>query len=196
MTIIGILLYLIAFVMFLIVLGDMFKKKVWLGLLGLLIFPITFIYAFTHYSGRRLLVGSILLLSWVIPYAYIEYQLNIAEEKLRPFVLQLEQQGELSCVMGGAIHSSQGMNSFELFCDARSLKEVKYSDIDELIAKYSNSILRPAIADYMKLEEKTMGEEFTIGILSPSNIYACFKVKLSGDIESSWSTGEKDECET
>lgn len=193
MALIGILLLLVAVITFLIVLGDMFRKKIWLGILGIFLFPIVFFYAFTYYSGRRFLVGSVLLFSWGFPYLYSMYQIDAAESELDPFLSALESEGNIECVMGGVMHTNQNTHSFDVYCDARSLNPISYASVTELEDRYREDLLIPVMNSYLNNSRK-IETKFTLGILSPSGIYACFDITPPGKINRSWNTSESEPC--
>jgi hypothetical protein len=194
MAVLLILLILLGLGTFFIVIGDMFRKKIWLGILGLLFFPLTFVYAFTSYSGRRLLVGSTLWLSFCLPYLNTMYQINIAENELKPFIIELEKTGGMSCSIGGSMHTTGNTNTFDVYCNVRDSENIQYSSVNDLVKQYKYRILEPVI---MKYKEKNhhINIGFTLGILSPSKIYACYKIEPPGEISDSWNTGETVQCD-
>jgi hypothetical protein len=191
----SILLFFIGFVLYITVVVDMFKKKVWLGFLGLFLFPFTYYHAFKNYSGNKLRMGLLLVGSTLIPFSYLHYELGIAEDELTPFVEAISEKNLLNCAFGSSVMTTGGITYYKLFCQSDATQELKYTSEGELVDVYKQNIILPALVEYKKTFGLIEGKGIVLGIQSPSSLFACYKIENPGNITEAWSSGTSEPCD-
>jgi hypothetical protein len=188
MLLLAILLMLISFFLYMTVVIDMFKKKTWLGFLGLFLFPFTFYHAFKNYSGNRKRIGTLLVITCVFPFSYIQYELGVGDNELAPFFTQVQEINSMECITGSSISTNAGRTFYQVWCSPQNLDDVKYTSESELVTGYKNAFVIPALASYKQTFGLVEDKGIVLGIASPSNLYACYKIENPGEIVESWSS--------
>jgi hypothetical protein len=167
---------------------DMFKKKVWLGFLGLFLFPFTFYHAFKNYSGNRKRIGTLLVVTCVFPLFYIQYELGIGDKELAPFFQQAKSANSMSCMKGSTITANAGRTFYTVWCSPTNIGDINYTSESELVSGYKNAFVLPILVSYKKTFGLIEDKGIILGIPSPSELYACYKIENPGKIVDSWSS--------
>ncbi|MDT0627460.1 hypothetical protein [Alteromonas sp. W364] len=186
MTALAIILFAIGIVLFLVVLVDMFKKNVLLGVCGIVLFPIVFLYVIFYYSGNRKVVAPLLYFSWIIPNVYIDFHVKDAQEDLAPFFDVMREEKSINCEMTSFISTSNNTNTYKVLCAGEGLSYVKFQNIDEMQTIYKTKILLPMLEVYFRSGQIKADYNVIIGLLSPVSLYACYKITRFGEIKEEW----------
>ncbi|USD66405.1 hypothetical protein [Vibrio sp. SCSIO 43136] len=189
-----ILLLFLGIVLYFTVVVDMFKQKLWLGFLGLFLFPFTYYHAFKNYSGNKLRMGLLLVVTTLLPLTYIQLELSAARDELKPFLTSVDASNLLTCSIEPSVMSSGGITFYTLFCASKLSKNLKYTSESELVDVYWKNIIQPALSIYRDSFGKIEGKGVVIGIKSPSSLIACYKIENPGNVMEAWSSGLSEPC--
>ncbi|MDU0114129.1 hypothetical protein RT723_14235 [Psychrosphaera aquimarina] len=190
MLLLSILLMIVSFFLYMTVVIDMFKKKTWLGFLGLFLFPFTFYHAFKNYSGNRKRISWLLVITCVFPFSYIQYELSVGDKELSPFFAKAQEINSMSCVKGSTVSTNAGRTFYQVWCNPENLNDVNYTNESELVSGYKDAFVIPMLTSYKETFGLIEDKGIVLGIASPSELYACYKIENPGKIVKSWSSFE------
>lgn len=193
MLFLSVLLILVFFVLYVTVVVDMFRQKAWLGFLGLFLFPFTYYHAFVSYSGNRIRMGTALVLTAIIPFAYLKFQSIVGDKELTPFFEKVEENLGMQCILRSGLMASGGTTFYNVECLPSDIESVNYVNQNELLSRYQNAFIEPSIEFYRSTFGRLEDKGIVLIIRSPSDLYACFKIENPGEIIESWSSFEQ--CE-
>ena len=188
MLMLSILLIFLSFFFYMTIVVDMFKRKTWLGFLGLFLFPFTFYHLFKNYTGNKKLMGALLLISLVFPLLYMQYENRVGDKELSPFFLKVREANLMECVKTSKLSSGGGITSYQVMCFPENIDAVKYTSEKELIANYKESFVIPALLHYKETFGLVNNKGVVLGIASPSKLYACYEIENPDKIVSEWSS--------
>ncbi|MEI8673065.1 hypothetical protein P4S52_15565 [Vibrio sp. SA48] len=194
MLTLSILLIFIGIVLYFTVVVDMFKQKIWLGFLGLFLFPFTYYHAFKNYSGNKLRMGLLLVVTTLLPFTYIQLELSAAGSELEPFLTSVGESNLLNCSLESSVMSSGGVTFYTLFCSSKLSESLKYTSEKELVDVYWKNIVQPALSVYRDSFGKVEGKGVVLGIKSTSSLMACYKIENPGNVIEAWSSGLSEPC--
>ena len=169
---------------------DMFKRKTWLGFLGLFLFPFTFYHLFKNYTGNRKRMGLMLVVSVSFPLLYMQYESGVGNKELSPFFNKAREHNSMECVKTSTLSSNAGVTFYHVWCSPKNINDVKYTSESELISGYKEAFIVPALVSYKDTFGLVEDKGIILGIVSPSNLYACYKIENPGEIVESWSSFE------
>lgn len=171
-------------VIFIRVVVDIFKKSIWLGAASIVLYPIPFIYVFTHYSGKRLYTGLALWASFVIPLSIQSIDVRSAERELSLFKEAIEQQVG-KCIFSSTVAYSYYNNTVGLICSTANL-EVMHLDAKAAASYLQKVVVEPALDKYNNEAELELVLEFA----TKSRVSVCFEITVNGELEDLWYSDE------
>lgn len=190
MLILSILLIFASMFLYMTVVIDMFKKKTWLGFLGLFLFPFTFYHLYKNYTGNRKRMGVMLTVAISLPLLYMQYESGVGNKELSPFFQQVRDEGSMECMKNSTLSSNAGITFYHVWCSPENIDDIKYVSETELVTKYKEVFVVPALESYKKTFGLIEDKGIILGIASPSKLYACYKIENPGEIVKSWSSFE------
>ena len=179
-------LYIIGLIIFFRVVADMFKRSVWLGVTGVIIFPITFIYVFSHLKGNRIATGGMLWFCCSAPYLSANYNLNDFEKKIFDFQISLESKVKRCLVENTFTYATDG-KVFYMTC---LWHEQSPSEADEAVLYHKQNVVQYALESF---PETSTEFKLLLQFESISNSNLCFEISSKGEIAEQWIS--KYECE-
>ncbi len=185
---------LIAIVTYFMIVVDMFKKKVSRGFCGLFFFPLTYYHSVKDYSGNKKLVATSL---WVASLIVLIIRINTiyqANQDLKPFNGALSSQLNMNCQIRYDNSFEKGILKYIILCAPSNADNSPYKDIYDMMRDYKSKYIERILTTYKDTTHLRQDRAVIIGILSPFNIYACFEISNTGNIENSWNTDLQTHC--
>jgi hypothetical protein len=182
-----------ALVLFLLVLVDMFRRKVWWGLVGLFTFVPTYYFVIRHYRGNRKVIAPLYFLATLFPAIHLYNVAQEGERRVQPFVSEVSRKLEIDCKSTGDFSMSSSKSTYLVLCSPRNLNAVSFKDVEGMIANYRTAYARPMIPIFNDKLHTYPDAAIKIGIKSPLNMFACYEL-FNGDIPKAWATGPDEPC--
>ncbi len=173
-----------------IVVIDMFRKKMALGCLGLILFPIMpFIWVVKWYSGKRKIVAPVLYISAILGISLLTIQWQKASGDLEVFIEEAEKRVGLKCIFNGIKVEEEAL-LYTLIGIPTKKHEIIYTDVNDMVDQYQKHYIDPMLSDFSELYPEQNEENIAIGIPTPSGFYACYKITHPGTVVKRWHGSE------
>ncbi len=193
MIALDVLCVLAAFGLYIAILVDMFRRKVWWGLLGLFVFLPAYYFVVRHYTGKRNVIAPLFFLSTLIPAIHLYSVSQQADKLMQPFVQKIDQKLGIVCKFTGDFAMSGSKTSYLVLCDPNAQNPVAFKNVEEMLDSYRATYAQPMVAIYQEHLATSPGTAVKIGIRSPFKAVACFAL-FEGKIAKAWATGPEQAC--
>ena len=199
MTTVYFLCVFIVFVTYLMVVVDMFKKKVSRGFCGLFFFPLAYYHSIKYYSGNKKLVATLLFTSTLIV-LIIRVIISIqTTSDLKPFNDALSGQLKMNCRINDDFYFDNGIRKYLIVCTPSMTDSSSYKDVYDMVRDYQVKYIEHILPTYKDKTHLIQDRAVIIGILSPFNVYACFEISSAGVVVNSWNSAhsaQQKPCDT
>jgi len=193
MLLIDVVCVITAFGLFVRILVDMFRRKVWWGLLGLFALVPAYYFAIRHYTGNRKVIAPLFFLATLVPAIHLYSMAEEGERRVRPFLTEVASKLSLDCKFTGDFKMSSGKTSYFVLCNPNHINEIPAKDVVEMIANYRSAYVEPMIAIFDDKLAANPTTAIQVGIKSPMTMVACFEL-FEGKVTKSWATGPDQPC--
>lgn len=193
MFLLDVLCILTAVGLFFVIVVDMFRRKVWWGLLGLFTVVPAYYHVLRHYTGRRKLVAPLFFLVTLIP---VIHQISVAKEgpqRVQPFLAEVTGKLSINCSLAFGFTMNSDKTSYLVLCNPANLSEIKFKDVDEMLLRYRSAFVEPMVPIFREKLLASPSTAIRIGIQSPFKVFACFEL-FHGKLAKSWATSGEEPC--
>ena len=182
-----------ALVILLLVLVDMFRRKVWWGLLGLFTVVPTYYFVIRHYSGNRTVIAPLYFLVTLFPTIHLYSVAQEGERRVQPFLSEVSDKLEIDCKSTGDFSMSSSKSTYFVLCSPKNLNAISFKDVEGMIANFRTAYASPMIPIFNDKLQAFPDAAIKIGVKSPLNMFACYELFNRG-ISKAWATGPDEPC--
>lgn len=185
----------ICLITYLMVVADMFRKKISRGFCGLVFFPLTYYHSIRYYSGNKKIVATLLWSSTIIAISINLYFVNEAKEALKVFNQNVDAQLNISCKTQNDNTFVNSTRKYLDICSPSKMDQSSYKDVGDMVSGYQTMFIEPMLPIYKNTMHLDGDKAVIIGILSSFDVFACFEISNTGIITNSWSTDRIKPCD-
>lgn len=185
---------LIAFVLWILIIVNMFKRTVCWGFFGLIAFFPTYYHAVKYYSGNRKVIAPLFISTTLFLIIHTFVVNEIGKNQLAPFFADVSANLNIDCKYSGNVNISPRRNTYFVWCAPHEIEKVLYRGVDEMVEVYKKNYIEPMIPHYITDVKDHSRIAIKIGIKSPYQMVGCYEI-VQNSIVKSWATGLEKPCE-
>lgn len=171
---------------------DMFKRKVFWGFCGLLAFLPSYYHVVKYYSGNRKIMAPLYISASLFVVISTLYAEHVGKEQMKPFFIAVSKNLKTECEFTGSVEQTPKRNIYFVWCAPYQVEKVTYQGVDDMVEKYKTKFIEPMIPYYTSnIHDPHFAIKF--GIKSPHNMVGCYELTQEGIIKS-WATGTEQAC--
>jgi len=186
---------LVVFITYLLVVIDMFKKKVSRGFCGLFFFPLTYYHSIKYYSGNKKVVATLLWTATLIVISMYLVLTSNARNELKQFNENVAAQLNVNCKTRNDVIFGNNGRIYLTICTPARTDDAPYKDVGDMVKGYQIKLIEPMLPIYKNTIRLDTDKTVIIGINTPFNVYACFEINNTGVVIDSWNTDQKKPCD-
>lgn len=194
MLFLSIISFFISFILYVVILIDMFKKKVIWGFVGLFFFPATYFHSIKWYFGKKkitTLIFWITSMAVIIGFTYTSFRAN---DELKLFLSEVKNKHSYSCHFANRTEQSGLLLKYFVWCEVPNIEHIKNTNIQQMTDVYKEKIILPVIETYKETYGQLKNRGIVIGVNIGSGIVACYEIHNPSNIVRSWFSNIQNFC--